>query len=622
MAPCFAIALSLSLFKITDAGALSRSQTGSEQSFLSTAIGRSGPELEANAVKPYGHPGWLSSCRAIYLDVGSNKGVQVRKLYEAEKYVGASILEKFDQVYGPPSRRESPSSHSGLCALGLEPNPKHQPRLREIEKAYKRRGWNVHFYPFAAWSAEGEMGFSVTGKRGDNELDAAFGAHLDYLQAGSDYTVRTVDLSAFVASLPTNTVKLMKLDIEGAEYETLASMMQKSALCTNVVEEALIEVHAWGDIKDWVSGSGGKSISHGVHPRSFEAIKQRMSGLLSSGACGGKVTGVSELDDESYAIDVDEDFFGSQRGSLMSNIAARNSRTLEGPVSADLFGMEPAEPDDLILAQSQHPFGHPAWLSKCTSIFLDVGSNMGVQVRKLFEPELYPDAPFIQEFDDSFGSAAERRAPATESGLCALGLEPNPEHLDRLRAIETAYKSRGWHAHFYPFAAWGSEGQMGFNMTGRRNNAEDGTNLDAHLDAKSAGFDDPAVSDFTVRTIDLAAFVASLPAPVKIMKMDIEGAEYTTLASMLRRHSLCASRVQRAFIEVHAWGEIKDWSQGGNGMMALGLGGVHPRSFDAVQQRMKDLDSSGTCEGPVTDVSELDDETFSQDVDDNFGDSL
>lgn len=619
MAPCFAVALSLSLFHITHAGALSRVQAaGNERSFLSTAVDRSGPESEGHKAEPYGHPGWLSSCRAIYLDVGSNIGVQVRKLFEADKYIGAAILEEFDQVFGPPSVRQSPFSHSGLCAIGLEPNPQHQPRLREIEKAYKRRGWHVHFYPFAAWSSEGEMGFNISGKRDAKKADAAFGAHLEQTPTvgSSDYTVRTVDLSSFVASLPANTVKIMKMDIEGAEYETLNSMLQKSALCTNDIEKALIEVHAWGKITDWVSGSGGELIQ-GVHPRSFEAIEQRMDGLLSSGACGGKVTEVLELDDESYANDVDEDFFGENDVAMLAQ-QHKDSRTLEGPVSAAQLGSPYAE---LNLAQTRHPFAHPAWLSKCTSIFLDVGSNMGVQVRKLFEPELYPDAPFLREFDASFGSAAERRAPAKESGLCALGLEPNPEHMERLQAIETAYKKRGWHAHFYPFAAWNSEGHMGFNMTGRRDNAEDGTNLDAHLDAKSAGSDGSTVSDFNVRTIDLAAFVSTLPAPVKIMKMDIEGAEYATLTSMLRLKSLCGAHVERAFIEVHAWGEIKDWSQGGDGISALG-GGVHPRSFDAVQQRMKELAESDTCVGPVTDISELDDETYSEDVDSTFGESL
>jgi len=622
MTPYFAFTLSLSFFHFTSAGALGQAHALSERSFLSSAIRRTGPE-SGDGVKPYGHPGWLSSCRAIYLDVGSNKGVQVRKLFEAEKYIGAKILDEFDRVYGPPSLRASSFSRSGLCALGLEPNPQHQSRLKDLEKAYKRRGWNVHFYPFAAWNSDGDMGFNITGKRGDKQGGSAFGAHLEFAgkagaeekktRGSSDYTVRTVDLSSFVASLPSKTVKIMKMDIEGAEYETLASMLQRSALCTDVVEEALIEVHAWGEIETWVSDSSGRPFGRGIHPRSFDAIKQRMGDMLLSGACGGKVTVVSELDDESYANDVDSDFYGQDDVIKLAQ-DAKDSRTIEGPVSVTQLGLPHGEVN---LAQTQHPFSHPAWLSKCKAIFLDVGSNMGVQVRKLFEPELYPDAPFLKEFDASFGPAVMRRAPAQDSGLCALGLEPNPEHIDRLKAIEKAYRRRGWHVHFYPLAAWNSEGQMGFNMTGRRDNAEDGTNLDAHLDAKGAG---STLSDYTVRTVDLAAFIATLPASIKIMKMDIEGAEYATLASMLRRKSLCSSHVERAFIEVHAWGEIKDWSQGEGSISALG--GVHPRSFDAIQKRMAELAQSGICAGPVTDVSQLDDETYSQDVGSIFGESL
>ena len=42
--------------------------------------------------------------------------------------------------------------------------------------------------------------------------------------------------------------------------------------------------------------------------------------------------------------------------------------------------------------------------------YLDVGSNIGVQVRKLFEPELYPDAKeMITLFDELFVHCATTR---------------------------------------------------------------------------------------------------------------------------------------------------------------------------------------------------------------------
>merc|ERR1719223_2219817 len=89
-------------------------------------------------------------------------------------------------------------------------------------------------------------------------------------------------------------------------------------------------------------------------------------------------------------------------------------------------------------------YGHPSWLSSCRHIFLDVGSNRGVQVRKFFEPHKYPKAKLPKEFDAAFGAPPLRTAPAESSGLCVLGLEPNPEHMERLKAIESAYEGRGW----------------------------------------------------------------------------------------------------------------------------------------------------------------------------------
>ncbi len=42
-------------------------------------------------------------------------------------------------------------------------------------------------------------------------------------------------------------------------------------------------------------------------------------------------------------------------------------------------------------------------LDGCYHVYLDVGSNVGVQVRKLYEPELYPQAAVKPVFDEAFG---------------------------------------------------------------------------------------------------------------------------------------------------------------------------------------------------------------------------
>ena len=70
----------------------------------------------------------------------------------------------------------------------------------------------------------------------------------------------------------------------------------------------------------------------------------------------------------------------------------------------------------------------------CYHVYLDVGSNIGIQVRKLFEPHLYPKAKVHKIFDHFFGQAEFREI----SDICVVGFEPNPNHTTYLKG--TLYK--------------------------------------------------------------------------------------------------------------------------------------------------------------------------------------
>ena len=93
----------------------------------------------------------------------------------------------------------------------------------------------------------------------------------------------------------------------------------------------------------------------------------------------------------------------------------------------------------------------------CSCVFLDVGANQGLQTRKLFEPELYPNAPWTKLFAESFGDIASIR-----SDCCAFGFEPNPIHHPKLRALAAAYNKKGWRTTFIETAAWTEDGNMTF----------------------------------------------------------------------------------------------------------------------------------------------------------------
>ena len=47
-------------------------------------------------------------------------------------------------------------------------------------------------------------------------------------------------------------------------------------------------------------------------------------------------------------------------------------------------------------------------LDDCQYVFLDLGTNFGVQIRKLYEPHLYPRAEVIQVFQKYFGEFKTR----------------------------------------------------------------------------------------------------------------------------------------------------------------------------------------------------------------------
>ena len=82
-------------------------------------------------------------CRFVYLDFGTNKGVQIRKLYEPWLYPKAPILRFYNKLFGKDYHR------SDICAFGFEANPRHMKRLRHIEEAYKNNGLNLSIFNYA-----------------------------------------------------------------------------------------------------------------------------------------------------------------------------------------------------------------------------------------------------------------------------------------------------------------------------------------------------------------------------------------------------------------------------------------------------------------------------------------
>ena len=100
------------------------------------------------------------------------------------------------------------------------------------------------------------------------------------------------------------------------------------------------------------------------------------------------------------------------------------------------------QPNNQTITQSNSADYAPKF-KDCPKIYFDFGSNIGVQTRKLFEPDLYPDAPILSFFTKTFGDVTVRR-----ESVCSFGFEANPAHKDRLDKVQNCYLQKGWNANF------------------------------------------------------------------------------------------------------------------------------------------------------------------------------
>lgn len=103
------------------------------------------------------------------------------------------------------------------------------------------------------------------------------------------------------------------------------------------------------------------------------------------------------------------------------------------------------------------------WADGCRSVFLDVGTGRGTNIRMLFEPELYENASALPLLEQYFGPASTRKKHVNESGLCAFGFEANPRFAEQHRDIEIAYAAKGWKVQFFtPVVVYDHDGAEDF----------------------------------------------------------------------------------------------------------------------------------------------------------------
>ena len=192
-------------------------------------------------------------CRHLYFDIGTNIGVQIRKLFQPALYPGAKVLPTFDHLFGP-----APRCH--VCAIGFEPNPHHNHTLAVLEESLRSAGAPVHIFRAAASDADSVTTFMLPAniiKSKDEDWTATMMAPrksmryvhgAPYLNLRGEVAVRTIDLSRIIHYAAVRLKEqhpmgriFAKIDMEGAEVRTLPYLILQQSLC--LLDYATIEWH-------------------------------------------------------------------------------------------------------------------------------------------------------------------------------------------------------------------------------------------------------------------------------------------------------------------------------------------------------------------------------------------
>ena len=184
----------------------------------------------------------------------------------------------------------------------------------------------------------------------------------------------------------------------------------------------------------------------------------------------------------------------------------------------------------------------------CYHVFLDVGSNIGIHGRFLYEPHQYPESKSsVAAFAREFGTDRDNR------DFCVFAFEPNPQFETRHLELSRAYSAMGWRYHPIFAGASNSDGNMTFYHTHMVDTPHADKELGFSAVARKTLYGKDSKPK-TVSIIRLASWImheirdrkipdtphsVSSLKPKVVMKLDVEGIEYKVFPDLLLTGALC-----------------------------------------------------------------------------------
>ncbi|KAL3940447.1 MAG: hypothetical protein SGARI_000963 [Bacillariaceae sp.] len=188
----------------------------------------------------------------------------------------------------------------------------------------------------------------------------------------------------------------------------------------------------------------------------------------------------------------------------------------------------------------------------CYHIFLDVGANIGVHGRFLYEPHLYPKTrASVPLFEQKYGG------DRSNEDYCVFEVEANPAHWPTIENKSRAYAAMGWRYELIRAAAMDKNGTMNFYHDNDEAHNEwafsltDWGNYSKHIAVPTFRLADWIQNEILERKIPLVPPSGrNYSKPIVGMKMDIEGSENLVLPDLITSGVFC--KLDFAFGEFHS----------------------------------------------------------------------